>query len=434
MKEESLAKEKLELALSHYENGGYSEALGALATGFSQDIENPELYALAVKCLNNFEDSEEEAKLFGDAQKDLNNFDAFVSLADHFFSVDNYRLSKTFYKRANNLDPKNGQVAHDYALVLARRFQLKEALNILEIADPTCNFWNYYFWCKLNILSGKTEDIEEGLNSLSATLDQESNQEEVAFPRQKINEVKEILQRYQVIQNPRNDIQDWHFIQYGGAILDFFHEPDHFVAGGRYVALWGAHASVKEILLKLKSFLEKMEIPIEKIRFADDRDSEIIGLATAKILGIKGSVYQPNEYLENALIVGANSTSFDRYFELSEGNNNQIVFSLNHHWLDSANICPDVTGFMSQMYTLPWEVGFTFNAETGKQEPKAPDERESLLIAEDIFKAEVNEEELETSFDFYVQHKQYLKMIGNKTSNQRYNFVTESPVPGSHFN
>ena len=434
MKEESLAKETLDIALSHYENGEYSQALGALATGFSQDIENPDLYALAAKCLGQFEGAEAEAKLFSDAQNDLNNFDSFVRLGDHFFSEDHYNLARTFYKRANHLDPKNGRIAHDYALVLARKFQIKEAINILEIADPTCEFWNYYFWCKLNILNGETEGIEEGLNSLLASLDQEPNQEDAAFPRQKVKEVKEILQRYNVIENPRNDVQDWHFIQYGGAILDLFYEPDHFVAGGRYVALWGSHTSIKETLLQLKSFLKQMDIPIKKIRFIDDRDSEIIGLAAAKIFGIKGSVYQPNEYLENCLIVGANSINFDGSLELSESNNNQIVFSLNHHWLDNANICPDVTGFMSQSYYFPWDSGYSFNAETGKQEPKAPDEREPSAIAEDIFQAEFDESKLDTSFDFYVKHKKYLKTIGNKTSNQRYNFVIESPVPGSHFN
>jgi hypothetical protein len=36
-------------------------------------------------------------------------------------------------------------------------------------------------------------------------------------------------------------------------------------------------------------------------------------------------------------------------------------------------------------------------------------------------------------FSFYRQRRDHLKGIGMRSNNQRYNFMIESPVPGSYF-
>src|SRR5690606_10292366 len=123
----------------------------------------------------------------------------------------------------------DSDLVHDLALVLARRFRIEEAISVFEENNALDGFWNYWFWCKLRVLAGKPEGVLEGLEQLSEVLDGEADQSRIAIPRGKVEELKELLNRYNCLEQPRKDIQDWHFIQYGGVILDFFDQSEDYV-------------------------------------------------------------------------------------------------------------------------------------------------------------------------------------------------------------
>jgi hypothetical protein len=98
------------------------------------------------------------------------------------------------------------------------------------------------------------------------------------------------LRRLQAVGEPEPLIPDWHFIQYGAAILDLMDESvseDAFeVAGGRYVALWGQMESVRRVLEMLKIFLAATEQKPRIVVAHEDRDSQILGLALSQVLGL----------------------------------------------------------------------------------------------------------------------------------------------------
>ncbi len=427
--------EQYSIASDQYNNRDFQEALSTLVSAFNADVSCEAIYELTAECLQQL-GAQSEATLFQNALDYFEDAEPFQALGDHFYEMNQYPLSKCFYRRANQISPLNLTIAHDYALVLARRFEIQHAIDILEIADQYQDFWNLYFWTKLKVLSGNNEGVDDALDQLSKALEQQPNQDEVEFPRMKLREVKETLERLSLIESPKKHIQDWHFIQYGGAILDYFDEQENYVAGGRYVALWGSNEATKDILLKLKDLLGQLEVKIEKIRYIDERDSKIIGLVLGQLMGISAFPYQENEYLENALIVGANTTNFDEREELKEANPNQVLFSFNHDWLNNAHYSPDICGLMSQYYTFPWEGGHykVVDEEAGTTEQTEPDTRPEEEIAQEIAVVELKEEEIKASdYSLYIEHKEHLKGVGSQANKMRYNFVTESPVPGSFF-
>ena len=437
----SEAIEDFENATSQFEAGDYQKALRTLSWGFIKDINFKPLYELSAKIL--FKLGATEGKdLFENALNDFNEFESFNNLGTHFFNVGLYDLALPFLEKAIQIDYTKSDTAHDLALAYSRRFQIDKAIGVLEKNNHhQSDFWNYWFWCKLRILNNKPDGIEEALNELTAVLDQEKNQKNIEIARQKVNEVKEMLKRYHLIDKPKQHIQDWHFIQYGGVILDYFDDPDEYededeyVAGGRYVASWGSKEQIREISLKLKVFLDSVDMKVERVKYLNDKSSHIIGIVIGEELCLNYQIYDSQENNENCLIVGANTSDFDDYQELAEIKRGQVIFSLNHNWLESAHLTPDIIGFMNQTYYFPWDGGGIkiVDAEKGLTERTEKDNREADEIATEILGLEDTKEIDEKILSFYKKHKEYLKAIGGIPSKLRYNYMIESPVPGSYF-
>lgn len=430
--EASPAQEDYQNALSLYHESKFQEALGALSWGFRKDVNYQPLYQLSVDSLNGL-GAKAEADLFDVAQQDFYNFDAFNHLGQHFYELDQYDLAIPFLEKAVEIAPNRNEVGHDLAIVLARTFQIQKAIDALEKYNVKADFWDYWFWLKLKIMVGEVKEVEEGIKHLFGVIAGQDNEVDVEFPRQKVEELNEMFLRFKVIDNPRNHIQEWHFIQYGCAILDFFDDSENFVAGGRYVALWGSNQSILEIILKLKYLLSQTNVVIEHVKYLQDRSSQIIGSAIGKIMDLPSASYIPNEQNNKCLIIAANSLSFGAHEELSTIKNNQITFALNHSWLENAAFSPDIIGVMSQSYYFPWDGGgIKFNQENGTSETTEIDNRKPEIIA-NLIVEEVAENSSFDSLTFYFKNKDYLKGIGHKVNSKRFNFMIESPIPGARF-
>lgn len=423
------AQESLQTAKNHYEAGAYDEALGSLSLGFRADVEYKPLYGLASDILEKLGAAEEKA-LFEDALTRFDAFEPFNNLGVHFFQLGHDDLALPFLQKAVGIDASDSETLYGLAMILARRSQIGSAIEVLE-KDTQKVFWNYLFWAKLRVMHDLPEGVQTALDELYAVLDQEPDQLEVAIPRQKVNEVKEMLVRYGQIEIPRQHIQDWHFIQYGGAILDFFEDD---VAGGRYVATWGSNAALRTVLQKLTRYLAIMDVTIDHVRYMDNRNAEIIARVLADMLGIDHGVYGAAEECARCLIVGGDTSDFNASEELARLEKETIVFALNHNWREPSYITPDIIGLMSQMYSFPWEGGAMriVDAEKGQTETSEPDARDADVIAAEILAIEPEAFD-ESIFDVYTRHQRQLKGIGDLAGEHRYNFMVESPVPGAYF-
>jgi len=431
---DSEALEDYNKANSLFESGDFQESLKTLSWGFQKDVNFKPLYELAEKCLLKL-GGQDEANLFKNARKSFISFQSFNNLGLHFFNEGHYDLALPFLKKAVQIDSTRSDTVHDLAIVYARRFNINEAIKVLENNKPESDFWNYWFLTKLRILDNQTDGVQNDINELFSVLNNEPDKESVAIPIQKVNEVKETFDRLSVVGKPDNHIRDWHFIQYGNVILDFFEDSEEYIAGGRYVASWGSNEWIKEIASKLSNYLNELDKTFERVLYLNDRNSKILGLVIGNELNIEAKEYKNEIDTENSLIIGANSIDFDGMDELQKIQPGQLLFALNHFWLDSAQISPDICGFMTQTYSFPWDGGGIriIDAEKGETEKIPTDTREESLIAKDINKlvsdASIKEEDL----DFYIKNKEYLKGIGTKVNDNRYNFMIESPIAGSYF-
>jgi len=433
---DSEALEYFNKAYSLYKNGEFQEALRTLSWGFRKDVNFKPLYELSEKCLTKL-GGQNEANLFKNARKNFSNFQSFNNLGTHFYNEGHYDLALPFLKKAVEINSKNSDTVHDLAIVYARRFNIKQAIKVLENNNPQNDFWNYWFLTKLRVMDNQTNGVENDINELYAVLNNEPDKDAIAIPLQKVNEVKETFERLSVVGRPENHIRDWHYIQYGSVILDFFEDSEEYVAGGRYVASWGSNESVRQIVSKLSNYLNQFGKTFETVLYINDRNSKILGLVIGNELNIETKEYNNEIDLKNALIVGANSTDFDGLDELQKIKKGQMLFALNHYWLDSAQISPDICGFMTQTYSFPWDGGgiriVDIEADEKKTEKIPPDTREESLIAEEISKLVVESPIEDENLSFYLRHKEYLKGIGNKVNDDRYNFMIESPIAGSYF-
>ncbi|MBL7829295.1 MAG: hypothetical protein JNJ57_21850 [Saprospiraceae bacterium] len=411
-------------AQAQFEKAEYSNALSTLIAGFKKDIYYQPLYELSGQCLQKM-GGEEESKLFKQAANHL-NANTFKQLGNHFYEAGHYPLTRIFLEEAFKLN-KDLEVANNLAIAYARRFDTRKAQETLGMVQDKFDFWAYWFYVKLKILNNDKSNLDDSLKVLENAFDPNSQDENLRIPKQKVRELRESYERLVKLQTPEPSIRDWQFIQYGSVILNFFFSDDQYVAGGRHVASWGSNESIKSILTLLTGLLESKKMA--KIVYANDRDSQIIGLALSKISKIPAEAYHPETTCQNALLLAADASAFNEFQDVEFITNNNITFSFNQNWLQPNYICPDIIGLMSQSYSYPWNGGNYKVKEGGEPIRTEPDLRDADAIAAEIANSELKE--VDNIDEFYQRVSNDLKM--NQARGHRYNFMVESPVPGVYF-
>ena len=417
-----------------FDQGEFSQSYVLLFSGLKKDVGYPPIYPLAAKTVEQFGGYELQS-LLEYAGNHLEDAGAFHALGEFYFDMDKYATAEIFYKRAFELDPNYEMAAHDLALTLARQFRAEEAIAVLNdrINNPTLvNFWELYVILKLCIFTKYPNfddpEADASLLDIEARLHQDIQDPETrAICLEKFSEVWEARQRAIAFPATETHIRDWQFIQYGSIVLDCYDDGDTYLAGGRYALCWGTREQVLSMAHQLKQLLQGLEVPIQGVAALSDRDSEIVGRLFAKVLGVPFSFYSGSEAHRGCLVVASRSShlAWDVCNGLSEVKNGQILFALDHDWLNPAKITPDIIGLMSQKYHFPWAGG-------GFQRT-VPDQQPAEDLASEIFALQVPKTDIQALLDFYAKRKPYLKGIGTSGRNIRYEFSIESPVPGSFF-
>lgn len=426
---DSPAHEHWERAKEMYSKGEYEKCLEELASGFKKDVNYLPLYQLAADAAAQLDVPYESFTYVIRNPKDV---DAYYQLGSLFNEGGDFELAKVFFEKVIELDPEDNDALYELAICHIRHNQVGKAIEVLESAQAL-SFWNTCWLNKFRIFKGDVEKAQESINQLQRDLSVQLQDNETEIRKRRVEELQETLQRYHRLKDKQLHIRDWQFIQYGNVVLDCYDDPD-CEAGGRYVWAFGSHETMKAVANKLKQFVNALSIPIRSIAFLPDRDSEITGRVMAKILGVDCGVYSEGS-TGNILIVAANSSLFNSYYEFDIVRQGQILFSLWHNWREPSYVCPDIIGLMAQSYLLPWEGGGmkVVDSEKGIIETANTDDRPADSIAEAICNCPVATDEDSRWLMFYAEQKDYLKGIGEKAGNNRFDFIVESPVPGSYF-
>lgn len=425
-----------------------AKALSHLTGGFEKDAAFRPLYELAAQCLRDLS-GEDEAVLFDAALADFQNHKPFFDLGYHFIDVDHYRLAVPFLERAHLLAPGDALVASELAIAYTHQFQPQRGRDALQDVYQTASFWAayQYFWCCLLCNSDLDEIADFVADGRNALAESNLSEEDLQGPAAALDKMERCLERLLLLGEDLQPqlVRDWHFIQYGAALLDFFDdrtdENGLQVAGGRYVALWGSLPSIAGILHKLVRFLEALDRKPERLLYLPERDSEIIGIALGTLLNLPPEeADETNIVGPDRLIVAADNRLLDDWRPLYLSFPNQTVFALNVHWTEDGSVTPDAGGLMTQTYYFPWRgEGITIDPETRETIPTPPDTRPSFEIAAELA---ATEGELDMGFDaehlpFYVHLRDHLAGAPSITppsgERARLRFNSDSPVPGAYF-
>jgi tetratricopeptide (TPR) repeat protein len=429
--DDSPARELFLEARGKFNDGDHQQALQTLIYGFRKDVDYRPLYELSIACLDKM-GGEEEKQLFEEALRNFDSADPFIQLGTHFSSTGHYMLVQPFLEKALQLKPGDVDAAHDLAIAYARRFDIPKAVAALESVPAETDFWAFWFLTKCWLLNSEPAKAAPAIASMDRYLEQNPGEEGFEILQLKVEELKEIAKRFRTIQQPQTHIRDWQYIQYGSAILDYFDEgDDKDVAGGRYVASWGSLQGLRENINTLKAFADHLSLSFTGIKYINDRHSAIIGLAIASIFGLPAAAYRSEADNSNCLVVAGNTSSFDEFEELRTVGDGLVIYALNHNWLQNSFVTPDIIGFMSQSYYFPWDV--TLRVVDGKVDEIPPDNRAEDEIVDELVQLAPAAKDHAELFSFYAQRRDHLKGIGAFSNQHRYNFMLESPVPGSYF-
>ncbi|MBX7241816.1 MAG: hypothetical protein K1X92_08710 [Bacteroidia bacterium] len=424
-------------AKSHLALKEYNETLRTVQTGLIFNSAYKPFYELALETLLNFE-ADEEAILFEKALADFESHTPFFDLGYHFVEVNQWPMAEAMLERANALKPEDCDVAYEYSLALAANFRFQKALDVLKKTNYTADFWTSYRVYFFEILLNQDiKTAKEFIRYIRQVIYEKPVQDEDdKFALYKLNQLQEMVQRMESVGNPEQHIRDYHFVQYGGAILHFMdNEEEISVAGGRAAALWLSSASVRNIAENTHSFLNEMELKPRQILHAPERNSLILATILGNLLNIPFQVLdKTNAGKEDSLIIAAKSEDFAEWRALSEIQPRQWTMVWGMNWLEEAVFCPDITGVIAQYIYFPWEETIRIDSGTGNPERVPADNRNAGIIAReisDLLAEETEKAAFEKHLTFYKKQKQLLKCAQNK--GKRHLFVRESPLGGSFF-
>ena len=429
-----MQSEHYQNAIQSFQKGNYQETLRQLIYIFTEYPSFIPAYELASKTLHHMK-GEKESTLFNKAIQNFDTFQPFFDLGYHFIDVGHFRLAIPFLERAWQLNPGHIQTGLELSLAYTAQFRIKEAISILQPTDYETNFWVAYqlYYCR--ILDNQPDGVEIFLQEIRQFIaSSDITEQSVSTIRYVTKTLDEMYQRLLFIENPEKHIRDWHFIQYGSMILDFF-ESDDYVAGGRYVALWGTYQNICRNLERLIYFLKKSNKLPEKVIALPDRDSEILALYISRRINCYFEYLNENNVVEsNTLIISGDSKNFNDTYELIKIADNQTVFAYHIDWLNDTLFCPDIVALLSQSFYFPWNGGaIRIDPVTKASTITEADNRPSDEIVRELLKLNTRYDgSFDKHFHFYDHKKAYLK--GSiKGGEGRLRFKSDSPVPGAYF-
>lgn len=423
----SPAKAILQRASETFRQGDPREALKLLRQGFCADSDHRPLYALAAECLIAL-NRHQDAERFQLAHDQFRHPEVFYALGVHFNHANHFDLAKPFLERALRLDEGHVKAALELSVSLSARHRIGEAIQLLESKTWKDQFWAGFQLQYLKVLNGQIHEVEGFMEHARMELLKEGH-EHCSHHLSYLHLLQSMLDRFRAIGAPRKHIRDWHFIQYGASILQFFDDGEDFDAGGRFLAHWAFPQTIRTTLELAKHWLHQQGHRIQLVVAPKGRNAEIIGRAMAGVLGIPFS--HVGHSRPGTLVVVADNRDLDDMDCLDWAKANQLTFALNVHWQEAQRYTPDLCGWMSQQTHYFWDGGgLTFDAASQRMKETEPDHRTPTEIAADIltFEPELGPEEKET-LQFYHTLQTHLPG-GTHHSGYRGHYMPISPVPG----
>jgi hypothetical protein len=236
------------------------------------------------------------------------------------------------------------------------------------------------------------------------------------------------------------DLRGWQFVM-GGTVLGTL-SPFGFGAGmtGRYAWVQDSHDQCLQGLLRLGTLLDAAEVRPRSVSLLPDRDSRILGLAAAEVLGLPAEPFAPGR--ESTVVV---AYDLNNLAEVSEGPEvlgqllervpGQVLHEHASSWTDAPAVTADSVTLLHQSVVTPW--GEHLRPGDGGDVERAPaDDRPAERVAAEIVGADPSPGQGDggTPADPVGQFTAFVEAVrGSWLRGDRAHLASSGPVPSSRF-
>ncbi|MEU0911151.1 hypothetical protein [Streptomyces althioticus] len=193
------------------------------------------------------------------------------------------------------------------------------------------------------------------------------------------------------------DLRGWQFVM-GGTVLGTL-SPYGFDAGmtGRFAWLHDTHGQCLAGLVRLRAVLDTAGVRARSVSLLPDRDSRILGLAAAEVLGLPAGPFEAGRQDTVVVAYDLRATAGDprgaaALEQLRERVPGQVLHEHAGCWTDPPPVAADSVTLLHQSAVAPWAGGLRQGADGGVEQG-GPDPRPEEEIAASVVAADPEPDE-----------------------------------------
>ncbi|KOV78484.1 MULTISPECIES: hypothetical protein [unclassified Streptomyces] len=236
------------------------------------------------------------------------------------------------------------------------------------------------------------------------------------------------------------DLRGWQYVL-GGTVLGTL-SPWGYDSGmnGRYALLQDTPDQCLRGLLRLRDLLAATGARPRSVSLLPDRDSRILGLAAAEVLGLPAEPFAPGR--TDTVVVAydldglaAHDGGPELIGELFERAPGQVLHAQACCWTDPPAVTPDSAALLHQSVMAPWGEGLRLGADGGVERGPA-DDRPEAEIAAGITAADPTPDpgDGDSPADGDTEFAAFATAVrGTWLRGERARVRSAGPVPGSRF-
>jgi hypothetical protein len=268
--------------------------------------------------------------------------------------------------------------------------------------------------------------------------------EEAEFLEVIVTRIREFLARAEALRGvaplDSRDLRGWHFVVTGGVLLHL--SPYGFDEGmtGRYAYLQDSERGCLEAIRRVEAVLARAGRMPSRVLILPDRDSAILGHATARLLGVP-AVPLPEDGDASGLVVAYDLHQLEPELlaRLRPHRPGQVLWSHALLWTEPSPFVPDLNTFLYQVNTPPWGQRLRVSPETGKAEQVPAEDGSVESLAERLASAKLEADALEDLPGLLKLVDAMASLRGSaagglfREEGPRRRHFTDSPVKSSRF-
>ncbi len=323
-----------------------------------------------------------------------NNNEALYDLSYELYEQNLYGIAATLLKRADDIVPQDPKIVSELVSNLEELMLNYEAYKILSNSKKLIetNDLCRYLLAYNSLMTG---NIEEPLNILPSL--KKSDDPDIRFMSKSL---KGMLNRALVLRKNRTldkqDLRGWHMVLNGSILLHL--SPFGLNDGmfGRYAYISDSFSLIRDGIERLKAIFDASKIEVHSILALPDRSSQVLAMATSRILGITLKDWNDMDINTPGLIIAYDLDeihSSEISNEIADHRPGQILWVHASCWTNPFPISPDITTYLYQQKASPWGGGgMGYNMKLKRITITEADKANDEELSKRILEATIDEE------------------------------------------